>query len=224
MPEEILVIVAIVAVVVFIAIVQRGRRLRDKEQRDRRLREEEAGPTFGELLNRQDVLILDTETTGLGKGAEVVEIAIVDTTGATRLNTVVMPVGRINSEASDIHGLTRKKLRELKARHWSEIHDHVCELLDGAAIVTGWKVSFDIRILQQTTRKHDLVIPMTDTFDMLDFYRRTRRRRYNGLSDAMRDEKLAWEGPSHRAESDCRAVLAIMQSLAKSDRGPDKVK
>lgn len=46
---------AIAAVVVFIAIVQRGRRLREKE---------EAGPSFGELLNRQDVLILDTETTG----------------------------------------------------------------------------------------------------------------------------------------------------------------
>ena len=96
------------ALVVILAIARRGRRLRGQE---------EAGPTFGELLNRQDVLILDTETTGLGKAAEVVEIAIVDTTGATRLNTVVMPVGRINSEASDIHGLTRKKLRELKARH-----------------------------------------------------------------------------------------------------------
>ena len=199
-------ILAIAAIVVFIAIVQRGRRLRERE---------EAGPTFGELLNRQDVLILDTETTGLGKGAEAVEIAIVDTTGATRLSSVVMPVGRINSEASDIHGLTRKKLRELKARHWSEIHDHVCELLNGAAIVTGWNVTFDIRILEQTTGKHDLDLPTIDTFDMLDFYRRTKRRRYNSLSDAMRDEGLAWEGPSHRAESDCRAVLAVMQSLGQ---------
>ena len=98
-------ILAISAVVVFIAIAQRGQRLREKE---------EAGPSFGELLNRQDVLILGTETTGLGKGAEVVEIAIVGTTGATRLSTVPMPVWRINGEAIDVHGLTRKKLRELK--------------------------------------------------------------------------------------------------------------
>ena len=93
-------VLAIAAIVVFIAIVQRGRRLRERE---------EAGLTFGELLNRQDFLILDIETTGLGKGAEVVEIAVVDTTGATLLSTVVMPVWRINSEASDIHGLTRAR-------------------------------------------------------------------------------------------------------------------
>ena len=61
---------AITALVIILAIARRGRRLREQE---------EAGPTFGELLNRQDILILDTETTGLGKAAEVVEIAIVDT-------------------------------------------------------------------------------------------------------------------------------------------------
>ena len=198
---------AIIALVVIFAIARRGRRLREQE---------EAGPTFGELLNRQDVLILDTETTGLGKAAEVVEIAIVDTTGVTRLNTLVMPVGRISRDASDIHGLTRQKLRELKAQHWSDIHDHVCELLDGAAVVTGWNIPFDIRILEQTTEKHDLALPWIDTFDMLDFYRRTRGRRYNSLSNAMKDEGLTWAGPSHRAESDCRAVLAVMHSLVKN--------
>lgn len=132
-----------------------------------------------------------------------------------------MPVGRINSEASDIHGLTRKKLRELKARHWSEIHDHVRELLGGAAIVTGWNVTFDIRILEQTNGKHDLDLPTIDTFDMPDFYRRTRRRGYNSLPDAMRDKGLAWGG--HRAESDCCAVLAVMQSLARGNRDLDEM-
>ena len=50
---------------------------------------------------------------------------------------------------------------------------------------------------------------------MLDFCRRTRGRRYNSLSNAMKDEGLTWEGPSHHAESDCRAVLAVMHSLVK---------
>ena len=55
--------------------------------------------------------------------------------------------------------------------------------------MTGWNVTFDIRILRQTTGKHDLDLPAIDTFDMLDFYRRTRRRRYNSLSDAMREQQ-----------------------------------
>ena len=49
---------AIIAIIVVLVIARRGRRLRERES---------AGPTFCELLNRTDVLILDTETTGLGK-------------------------------------------------------------------------------------------------------------------------------------------------------------
>ena len=167
------------------------------------------------VLNRQDVLILDTETTGLGKAAEVVEIAILDTAGVLRFNTVVMPVGRISSDASDIHGLTRQQLREMQAEPWAAHHDEVTGLLQSAAVVTGWNVDFDIRILEQTAEKHDLLPPRPNgIFDMLVFYRRVRKRRWNKLSDAMRDEGLTWSGQSHRAEADCRAVLAIMQKMA----------
>ena len=35
-------------------------------------------------LDRPDVLIIDTETTGLGNKAEVIEVAVLDTTGAIR--------------------------------------------------------------------------------------------------------------------------------------------
>ena len=170
--------------------------------------------TVGELLNRKDVLILDTETTGLGQRAEMVEIAILDTTGATRYSAPVMPKGPIGSEASAIHGLTRKDLRKLGAQPWTEHHDDICDLLQGASAVVGWNVSFDIRILDQTAEKYSLVVPGFDFFDMLGFYRDIRKRKHNRLGDAMHAEQLRWAGKSHRAESDCRAVLAIMNKLA----------
>lgn len=44
-----------------------------------------------DLLNRTDVLILDTETTGLGHTAELVELAIVDTTGKVLFDELVKP-------------------------------------------------------------------------------------------------------------------------------------
>ena len=61
-----------------------------------------------DLLNREDVLILDTETTGLNENAEIV--AIVDTTGTTRYSAPIMPKGRIPS--ADIHGLTQPEKAE----------------------------------------------------------------------------------------------------------------
>ena len=43
------------------------------------------------LLNRHDVLIVDTETTGLDERAEVIDVAVIDTTGAVRFDAVSMP-------------------------------------------------------------------------------------------------------------------------------------
>ena len=90
------------------------------------------------LLNRPDVLVVDVETTGLGDRAEVLAVAVIDTTGRVLLDTVSMPQGRIPTEASDVHGLTRPRLRSMGARPWPEVHGELVELLRGAKIVIAW--------------------------------------------------------------------------------------
>ena len=72
------------------------------------------------LLGRRDVLIVDTETTGTGAGAEIVDIAIVDTSGKVVYAEPVLPEGRIPSAASAVHGLTRSRLVAMGARPWAE--------------------------------------------------------------------------------------------------------
>ena len=54
------------------------------------------------LLDRDDVLVVDVETTGVGQRAEVVEVGIVDTTGKVRLHVLSMPQSRMPREASDV--------------------------------------------------------------------------------------------------------------------------
>jgi hypothetical protein len=44
-----------------------------------------------ELMGRQDWVLLNTETTGLGPDDEVVEIAVLDPTGRALLDTLVRP-------------------------------------------------------------------------------------------------------------------------------------
>ena len=56
------------------------------------------------LVKRADVLYLDTETTGLGNDAEIVDIAVIDSSGRIILNALVRPSGRIPREASDVLG------------------------------------------------------------------------------------------------------------------------
>ena len=92
----------------------------------------EVARAWTDLLARRDVLILDVETTGLGDSAEVVEIALLDTAGRVVYDAPIMPQGRIPKGASDIHGLTRKRLKELGARPWPEHQAAIAEALGGA--------------------------------------------------------------------------------------------
>ena len=85
------------------------------------------------LLNRTDVLVVDVETTGFGDRAEVLAVAAIDTTGRVRIDTVSMPQGRIPTDASNVHGLTRPRLRSMGARPWPEVQRPVPALLGPAA-------------------------------------------------------------------------------------------
>ena len=111
------------------------------------------------LLNRPDVLVVDVETTGFGDRAEVLAVAVIDTTGRVRLDTVSMPQGRIPTDASNVHGLTRPRLRSMDARPWPEVHRELAQLLRGASVVVAWNVEYDRRLLPQTAERHDLTLP-----------------------------------------------------------------
>lgn len=57
-------------------------------------------------------LIVDTETTGLGDDAEIVEIAVVDSQGSIVFDSLVKPRRPIPREASDIHGITNAAVED----------------------------------------------------------------------------------------------------------------
>jgi uncharacterized protein YprB with RNaseH-like and TPR domain len=62
--------------------------------RELRFKEEgraKAKKAIASLLDRDDVLILDTETNGVGKQSEVIEVSVINTKGETLLDTLLKP-------------------------------------------------------------------------------------------------------------------------------------
>ena len=165
------------------------------------------------LLDRTDVLILDTETTGLGPEAEIIEIAVIDSTGAVLMDAVSLPQDDIPKAVSDIHGLTYRRLKRLGAQPWPTIHEEVQTVLKGASLVLGWNVSFDRRMLQQTAKRHGLGMTKVSWRDLLGDYRTMRPKGRHRLGDAARREHVAGNGNAHRALSDCQTVLAVMRAV-----------
>jgi len=153
----------------------------------------------------------------LGDRAEVLEVAVIDTTGAVRFNRLSLPQARISSKASAVHGLTRKELKRQCAPQWPEIHGELQDVIKGARIVLGWNLPFDLRLLRQTAERYDLkwTVKGVAGRDLLADYRALRPSGRHRLLDAIDREGAQVYGDSHRAMADCQAVLAVIRAAVE---------
>ena len=195
-----------------------------------------ADPARREAISRQarawleaNALILDTETTGLGDDAEVVELALVDCAGAVLLDTLVRPSGPVPAEAAAIHGITDAMLAE--APTWSEVHDRFCDLVEGRQVVI-YNQEFDVRVIGQTARRYGL--PAPQGFDLvldpgrihcaMQAYARFHGE-WNAEKGQYRWQKLsaaaAQQGVTvtnaHRALGDCLMTLGVVRAMASTE-------
>ena len=116
-----------------------------------------------------------------------------------------------------MHGIGREDLRREGARPWPEVHPELVTVLADATCVVGWNVAFDRRLLEQTATRHGLALPDVAYRDLLADYRALR----SGVPGrhtlgAVCEREGVKAGAAHRAEADCRAVLAIMRTVAKT--------
>ena len=189
---------------------------------------------WGRLLNRQDVLILDTETTGVSKWSEVVDIALIDTCGRAVYDSPVLPQGPIPRAASNVHGLTRKHLEELGAKPWPDHHESVVAALRRASVLLAYNLRFDLRLIDQTIQRCNALAgmlssasqPSLDTRCVMLEYAAWRKvphewRRghwkLHSLQAAYSREVTGRMKQDHRALADCQMTLALMRSVAKRD-------
>ena len=193
-----------------------------------RLMKTSTARTWEPLLDRKDVLILDTETTGLEYDSELVEIAIMDTTGATVYNELVMPRGQVPLGASRVHGLTRDLLGRYGASPWTDHYEAVKSVVLAARVICVYNLEYDERIIEQTCDLYGLepILSIAEESgvdlrcSMLEYaeHRKVPGRygdyRWHKLEDACRHERVP-ASQDHRALSDCRMVLNLMRAVAR---------
>ena len=173
-----------------------------------------AGAVRG-LLDRDDVFVLDTETTGL-KGAEVIEVALVDTRGETRLDTLVQPkTARMNPHAQRVHGLSLRDLRDQPT--WPEVFPELLRLTRNATIL-AWNAPFDAAMLEQTSAVWGLPHPKLLFVCAMRLYAKTHGKSAYGLHKAVVAEgldALLTQHQSHRALGDVVFTLELLRRLAR---------
>lgn len=107
-----------------------------------------------DLLKRRDVLILDIGPARAAGHSNVLQIALIDTTGAARFAARFAANG------------TRAGVVP-----WSKVHDPLVRALGGAGVVLAWDAPAKLRLLARTARKHGLSPPTVTWRDLLAEYR-----------------------------------------------------
>ncbi len=164
-------------------------------------------------------LFFDTETTGLGNNAEIVEIGIVDAEGKTLLESLVRPLGRIPYEATTIHGISNGMVRD--APSWAEVWPEVSQLFIGRRVGT-FNAEFDLRMMRQSHQQHGL--PWEDlggsAFCVMKMYARhygerlgIQNAKWQSLRKAGLQCGIALPN-SHRAVDDARLACAVFRHMA----------
>jgi DNA polymerase-3 subunit epsilon len=165
-----------------------------------------------ELLRRDDVLILDTETTGVGD-AEVIELSLIDTRGTVLLDTLIRPRREtMNPYAQRIHGISLEMLAEQPC--WPEVLPELIRVA-GRSTLLAWNAPFDRQMLVNSSLAWDLEPPRLLFVCAMRLYAQLHGRRGYGLHRAIRDrgmQHLFELHASHRALGDVRLALELLQA------------
>ena len=221
-------VAALAALYLVSRVVVRRRRVRASRMRARGPLPEaakRAQERARELLGRSDVLIAATKTTSFQPSAEVIELSLVDTTGAVRLDRVMLPTGTITREAIAAHGLDRDELQRLQAPHYLDAHEEIETALAAATVVLAYDAPLEHRRLYRTAASHERELPEAPWECAQVLYAEYAEQRSGTgkdsrrwtLSQAVRREGVPAGKPHLRALGDCRTVLALLQAITGSD-------
>lgn len=170
---------------------------------------------------KRNPIILDTETTGLARDDEIVEIAAVDIEGDVCLDTLIKPQGIIGPVAYSIHGIDSKDVNNAPTFDiiWN---DRLADLIAGRP-VCFYNDDFDLRLIGQSLEKYGikfdnkgeaicimrLYAKFIGKWDVIHWH-----YKWFKLIEAAKMSNLAIPENSHRALADAELTRKLLVHIA----------
>lgn len=166
------------------------------------------------LAQRDDWVVIDVETTGLGIRAEIVEAAIVSAQGDSILDVLVRPNVPPEPAATQVHGLSADELA--RAIPFNEVYGTMVQVMEGRVAV-AYHAAFDRQALDWTCQVAGLP-PIRCTWDCAMLRYEQWRGFRASLRTACEVESILTSAQRHRALTDARLVWRLIRRIAGETR------
>ncbi|MDE9429649.1 3'-5' exonuclease [Xenorhabdus bovienii] len=183
------------------------------------MRNRQQAQLIAEQILKEDIVILDTETTGLKSDDEIIEISIINADGNVLLDTLIKPQKKIPPDATRIHRITNEDVQHKPL--WSDVYKKYREIVKGKTVVI-YNKSYDTKIIRQTCKKYELPTPRIKSECAMLLYakyegiinKRTGEYKWHKLTDAIYKNNIQVTGEAHRALTDARMTLELLKFMA----------
>lgn len=175
------------------------------------------------ILEEGNWCILDTETTGLGSHAEIVQIGVL--TPTTEWQSYVKPTTPITDSANAIHGIGYDQVVE--SRYFESVFLDIWKIVRSRDLII-YNAEFDLALIRQSlkARHFQIAFPTSDRRGCRIFvnggsihcamhYYSQYVGEWNDYHGNYKWQKLP--GGDHSALGDCHATLKIIKQMAGMD-------
>jgi DNA polymerase III epsilon subunit-like protein len=191
---------------------------RAKEMEEERAAKAEARERANALASNDDLLILDTETSGLHSTAEICELAIINKRNEVVFNSLIKTSVPLSDEVIAIHGITNEMLTD--APSWQDVYQDIKTILEGK-LVAIYNSQYDVRLLNQTCKIYGLPMIRFDSECVMEMYAQHYGEwsnyfgnyKWQKLSGAARYTGYKSNNPAHRALEDCLMTNHVLHYL-----------
>jgi DNA polymerase-3 subunit epsilon len=173
------------------------------------------------IFAKRNFVVIDTETTGLHRPCEIIDIAILDSIGQVLFSQLLRPKEPISEFITDLTGITNSMVAF--APNWFDMKPYILHMIHEKDVIT-YNAKFDRHMmhctddmweLEQTDYKlssnwycaMEAYAPHHGVFD--DYYNSFKWAR---LEIAMEEQGLTKE-PLHRAESDAKMTYRLLEHM-----------
>ena len=161
------------------------------------------------LLERNNFVVLDTETTGFERTAEVIQVGLLSGEGEVVFDSLIKPTRPIPWQTTQVHHITDRMVARAPA--FPQVYTQLQQALSGKTVII-YNASFDLRMLRQSCEMHYLRPFIIDSYACAMQKYAAYAGQLNANGRGYRMHPLM--GGDHSALGDCAATLRLIQHMA----------